>query len=127
MESTDLMDRIAHRLSAELETTGQRKLIVWIIHEDDGVFCEAAVLFDRNCTPKEHTLSIEISAGLAMVEKSNLLPKDWFGVEWVISGHNDYQINHLTKQDLPPSFNLLAESLYNVIVAKHQWKSLQND
>ncbi|MFZ4664787.1 MAG: hypothetical protein ACOYNY_47800 [Caldilineaceae bacterium] len=120
MNSTDVIDRISKSLTSELIASGGRTLVAWIVNVDTGVQRHMAVLFDRNFKPTQHSYNRETMLELFKIEESTLLPKDWFGIEWLVNGPNDCQVNQLSQQDLPLGFNLLGESLYDVMVAKYK-------
>ena len=120
MHTIDVVNRISKSLTLELVASGGRTLVAWIVNVDTGVQSYMAVLFDRNSKPIQHTFNRETLLELLKIEKSNLLPKDWFGIEWLVNGPNDCQVNQLSQQDLPLGFNLLGESLYDVMLAKYK-------
>ncbi|MCA3696758.1 hypothetical protein [Aquidulcibacter sp.] len=120
MHSKDVIDRISNSLTSELRASGGRTLITWIVNVDTGVQSHMAVLFDQNSRPTQHTFNRETILELVKIEESAVLPKDWFGVEWLVYSPIDCQVNQLSQNDLPLGFNLFSDSLYDVIVAKHQ-------
>jgi hypothetical protein len=120
MHSTDVIDRISKSLTLELSASGGRTLVAWIVNVDTGVQSHMAVLFDRNSKAIQHTFNRDTLLELLKIEESAALPKDWFGIEWLVNGPIDCQVNQLSQRDLPLGFNLYSDSLYDVIVAKHQ-------
>ena len=109
MNSTDVIDRISKSLISELIASGGITLVAWIVNVDTGVQSHMAVLFDRNFKPTQHTYNHETMLEVFKIEESALLQKDWFGIEWLVNGPNDCQVNQLSQQDLPLGFNLLRE------------------
>ena len=120
MQTIDVVNRLSKSLTSELIASGGRVLVAWIVNVDTGVHSHMAVLFDRNSKPTQHSYNRKTMLELFKIEESTLLPKDWFGIEWLVSGPNDCQVNQLSQQDLPLGFNLLGESLYDVMLAKYE-------
>ena len=120
MNSTDVIDRISKSLTSELSASEGKKLVAWIVKVDTGIQSHMTVLFDRNFNPTQPSYNREAMLELFKIEDSTSLPKDWFGIEWLVTNPNDCQVTYLSQQDLPLGFNLFDDSLYDVMVAKHQ-------